>query len=92
MPVHVPWASVSTCPLLAVPEIVGATVLTGEPAAPATTPVGEESALLAPAEFVAVTLTRSVEPESAAWTAYVCAVAPLIVAQLAPLELQRCHW
>src|SRR5437763_304903 len=45
-----------------------------------------------PLEFVAVTVTRIVLSTSACWTAYVCAVAPLIAAQLLPWPSQRCHW
>jgi hypothetical protein len=44
-----------------------------------------------PAEFTAVTATRSVLPSSAEPTVWVDVVAPEIGAQLAPAELQRCH-
>src|SRR6266851_3116365 len=45
-----------------------------------------------PAEFDAVTATRSVLPASADATTYVEDVAVEIGAQFAPLESQRCHW
>jgi hypothetical protein len=45
-----------------------------------------------PAELVAVTATRSVEPTSALAATYVCAVAPGRSLQLPPLAPQRRHW
>jgi hypothetical protein len=56
---------VRDCPCCAVPEIVGGAVLTGGVGAGWTTAVGAEVALAEPAEFVAVTTTRTVEPTSA---------------------------
>jgi hypothetical protein len=44
-----------------------------------------------PAEFVAVTIVRSVKPTSAAARAYDELVAP-VYAQLAPVESHRHHW
>lgn len=45
-----------------------------------------------PLEFVAVTVTRNVDPASPDWSAYEPLVAPLIIEQLAPLESQCFHW
>src|SRR5438034_10378841 len=59
---------------------------------PPTTAVWADVADVEPAEFVAVTTTRIVEPTSAETSAYVVAVAPPMSAQLAPPESQRRHW
>ena len=59
--------TLSVWPFAAVPEIVGAAVANG--AAGSTTALTGESALAGPAVFVAVTVTRSVEPASASPTA-----------------------
>ena len=57
-----------------------------------TTSVGDDSAVLVPKEFDAVTATRIVEPTSAAVNPYVCAVAAVTSLQPAPLVSQRRHW
>jgi len=56
-----------------------------------TTAVGTDVELVEPALFVAVTATRNVVPTSACVSTYVCAVAPPIAAQLAPVASQRLH-
>ncbi|OGT77369.1 MAG: hypothetical protein A3I78_11115 [Gammaproteobacteria bacterium RIFCSPLOWO2_02_FULL_56_15] len=56
-----------------------------------TTDVGADAAVAEPAEFDAVTATRSVLPISAGPRRYVALVAPLMLAQLAPPLLQRSH-
>jgi hypothetical protein len=79
---------------VAVPEIVGSDVffgavpppLGGEDDPEATTAVGEEFAIAEAAVFVAVTLTRTVEPASPEASVYVAAFAPAIDAQFAPAE------
>ena len=63
MPVHVPFAAVSTSPSPVSPEIVGRAVFTGE--AGATTPLCADEALALPPAFVAVTRRRIVLPTSA---------------------------
>src|SRR5262249_26222818 len=68
-----------------VTSVTGATL--GE-----TTAVGAESAKLAPALFVAVTPTRTVLPTSTDASVYVLPLAPMMSAQLPPLESQRRHW
>jgi hypothetical protein len=65
VPDHVPGAAVNVCPACEVPEIVGALVLAGAAGAACTTAVADELALLDPAEFDAVTTTRTVEATSA---------------------------
>ena len=62
VPVHVPRSTVSVPPSRVVPEIVGATVLTGGVAA--TRAVAAVVAVALPAAFVAVTTTRTVLPAS----------------------------
>src|SRR5919197_5008047 len=57
-----------------------------------TTAVGTEVAALDPASFDARTRTRSVFPTSADVSTYVLCVAPLMFAQLPPVESQRRHW
>ncbi len=72
------------------PEITGATVLRGAPAAAAAiAAVGAESAEVGPSPFDAVTMTSTVFPTSAAMSAYVVPVAPAIGAHAG---VQRCHW
>jgi hypothetical protein len=51
-----------------------------------------KSAALEPAELVARTRTRSVLPTSTDVSVCGFFVAPLMFAQLPPLELQRRHW
>ena len=58
---------------------------------PVTTPDAADVAVAEPAEFVAVTLARTVEPASPLVTVYVHAVAPAMSAHDAPDELQRRH-
>ena len=62
VPVQVPVATVSVCPTLAVPVMVGATVFVG---GVGTTAVTTEAAVALPSTFVAVTVTRIVLPTSA---------------------------
>jgi hypothetical protein len=88
VPVHSPFAAVNVCPACAVPEIVGGAVLAG--AAATTTSVSADVAVLDPAEFDAVTSTRTDAPTSTEVSVYVCAVAPAMFVQLPPE--QRCHW
>ena len=58
-----------------------------------TTAVAFDSAgLLEPWPLNAVSSTRSSCPTSSATGTYASPVAPLIEAQLAPVELQRSHW
>ena len=70
---------------------MGDDVLTGALAAADTTPVCAETAEPEPAELLAVTAARSVDPTSAAASAYVCPVAPAISAQFAPPLSHRRH-
>ena len=70
--------------------MVGRLLLTGRPASAVTTALGGEVAgAELPASLVAMTTTRSVLPTSASLSVYVPVVAPLMAAQLAPLESQR---
>jgi hypothetical protein len=62
VPDQVPSLALSVWPTVSVPEMVGAPVFDG--AAAATTAVGADVAESEPAPFVAVTVTRSVEPTS----------------------------
>jgi hypothetical protein len=57
-----------------------------------TTAVALDVAVAEPAEFVAVTATRSVAPRSSAVSVYVEPDALGTAVHAAPLELQRCHW
>ena len=57
-----------------------------------TTAVGADVASAEPARFVAVTVTVSVEPTSAAAATYFWPVAPAIELQLSPLESHLFHW
>jgi hypothetical protein len=65
-PVQSPFVVLSVDPTVGLPEMTGGLMLTGTPLV--TTAVGLEVAVAEPAEFVAVTLTRSVKPASAATT------------------------
>ena len=65
MPLHAPGLALRVCPLWAVPEMVGGDVLAGAVAAPCTTVVAAEVALVGPTVLVAVTATRIVLPMSA---------------------------
>lgn len=56
-----------------------------------TTAVGAEVAEAVPAEFRALTRTRSAVPSSAEVNVYVLLVAPLMSEQLAPVRSQRRH-
>ena len=66
------------------PEIAGSVVLPGA-GAPETTSLGCDVAAVAPAEFVAVTTTRMVEPISDACSRYEALVAPSMSAHVLPL-------
>src|SRR5215510_927477 len=90
-PFHVPGAAVSFSPSRAVPEIFGREAFSGDCAA-ATSVVAFDSAAAAPAEFVAVTDTRSERPASPEARTYVWLVASRIAEQLDPAALQRVHW
>ena len=89
-PLHVPSAEVRATARCALPEIVGATVLTGP--SPATVAVALLAWLALPSGLVAVTSTRTVAPTSAIASAYVAPVAPSMFCQLAPWSRERCHW
>jgi hypothetical protein len=54
--------------------------------------VAAEDALAEPAELLAVTVTRIVDPTSADPSRSVLLVAPETDTQEAPVELHRCHW
>jgi hypothetical protein len=56
------------------------------------TGLAEETLVAEPDAFVAVTAERKVLPTSASLRTYVVATAPLMLLQLPPLLLQRCHW
>ena len=72
-------------------EHCGAGDLTrAEPARP-TTPVAADDTFPEPAEFVAVTIVRNVDPTSAAANRYDDPVDP-VFAQLPPAESHRHHW
>jgi hypothetical protein len=85
----VPFEAVSSWPWTAEPEIAGSAVFTGGPGA--TTGEAGDVADALPAEFVAVTTTRSVAPTSAETAAYVPFVAPDRAAHDVPADVQRCH-
>jgi hypothetical protein len=63
-PVHEPAVSVSLCPSRAEPEIAGSAVFTGAVPFAAIVGVGEVTAPVEPAEFLAVTDARIVRPTS----------------------------
>ena len=66
MPLQLPGSAVRVLPCCDAPVIVGAAVFVGGAAeAAATVAVAADVAELEPAEFEAVTATRSVEPTSA---------------------------
>ena len=88
---QVPFAAVSVWPEAAVPAIVGRVVAAGGGGGD-TTAVRSEAAVLEPLAPIAVTVTRSVDPMSAAATVYCSAVAPVTAAQPAPRGSQRSHW
>jgi hypothetical protein len=67
-------------------------VSSGRAGAHFTTAVEDETALVLPPGFLAVTTTRSRRPLSAAASLRALAVAPAILAQRPPAGLQRCHW
>src|SRR5262249_24099528 len=75
----------STEPSAMLEDMLGAVTTTGT----VTTAVGAETALRPPSD--GSTETRSGEPASAAATGEDWAVAPAIVAQVAPARSQRCH-
>ena len=88
---QLPLLTLSVWPSWAVPESVGAAVLTGGLPA-TTTPVALETAWPEPAELVAVTWTRSVCPTSLEPSVSVWAVAPCTSEQSPPELEQRRHW
>ena len=92
VPDHVPGSAVNVLPAWAVPEIVGAEALLGTVETAATTAVCAEEAVLEPALFDAVTVTRIVDPTSADASVYDCDEAPVMSEQFAPAESQRPHW
>ena len=55
-------------------------------------PLGAAVAVAVPKAFVAVTRTRIVRPTSLATRTYELDVAPAMLEQLPPVELQRRHW
>jgi hypothetical protein len=57
-----------------------------------TTAEAADCAVVDPAAFRAVTLTRILRPTSAAASLYSALVAPEIGANVVPGELERCHW
>ena len=84
-PVQVPVDAVSPPPSVVVPEIVGSAVFAGAtPAGAVTIAVWFDASDAEPAELVAVTSTRIVEPISPALTTYVVPVAPAMLVQFAP--------
>ena len=73
---------------MVVPVTAGATVFAG---GPLTIALAADSAEDEPAEFVAVTFTRIVEPTSAWTRVYVVPVAPPMLLQFAPPWSHRSH-
>jgi len=69
----------------------GAGVGAGGETGAVTTAVGPDVAAADPLRLLAVTMTRTVAPESVVETLYVCAEAPVIARQLAPVDPQRSH-
>src|SRR5439155_23005952 len=57
-----------------------------------TTSLRSEVSSCEPARFVALTLTRSVEPTSTVRTPYDLPFAPSTSMQLRPAAVHRCHW
>ena len=90
LPVQVPLAAVSVWPWVAVPLIAGAAVLVGAGWG-AMTAVWEEVEGVDPPLLLAVTTTRTVWPTSVPVRAWLLAVAPEMLVQLAPEVLQSCH-
>lgn len=84
-----PGPAVRVCPSCRVPEIVGPDRSSG--GAATTTAVCAEVAEALPAEFLAVTSTRTVLPTSAFVSLYVLEVAPVIWVQLDPVLSQPSH-
>src|SRR5829696_7765534 len=80
VPVQAPRSALSSSPSRAVPETVGAAVLTGGVAS--TRPVCGDVAVAEPAALVAVTAARTVPATSAGVRRYVAPVAPAMSAQL----------
>jgi hypothetical protein len=89
-PDQVPVDTVSVCPSVGVPLIFGSTTSTG--LVPPTTALASAWDVACPAEFVAVTVARSVCPTSALPTVYDWLVAPEMSEQLLPFVSQRRHW
>src|SRR5207253_1916670 len=59
---------------------------------PVTTAVRADGTDVEPLPLLAVTTTRIVPPTSPEVTTYDAAVAPAMLAHIAPAESQRCHW
>jgi hypothetical protein len=91
VPLQLPGLTVSTVLSFGAPAIVGALVFFGAWPLAWTTSVGREVAVPDPELFVAVTMTRSRWPTSAAARVYRLLVAPPIGAQLPPAVSHRCH-
>jgi hypothetical protein len=87
---HVPVEAESVFPAAATPEITGAALAAGT--GTTTLEIAEGAEGDAPFTFVALTVERTTSPASALVREYVEAVAPGMLAQLAPLGRQRCHW
>jgi hypothetical protein len=90
LPLHVPLLAVRVEPTWSEPEIVGAAVFVGA-AALEMTADGAEVERAEPLLSVAVTVTRTVCPTSAATGLYVAAVAPETAAHEPPLASHRLH-
>jgi hypothetical protein len=82
VPDQVPSVVDNVCPSIAVPEIAGGVVAVG--GAAATTVVGAELVAEEPAELVAVTTTRMLQPTSSWVSAYVGFLAPVIGLHVVP--------
>ena len=87
-----PGSAVNVCPATAEPLNDGNTVFCGATGAAPTTPETALAADAEPAEFEAVTTTRTVPPTSAPTSRYEAEVADVMSAQPCPDESQRCHW
>ena len=77
---------------VALPSKSGALVVDVGVGVAVTTAVGADEAVAEPAELLAVTETRIVDPTSAEARRYLVPVALEIGAQETPPESQRCHW
>jgi hypothetical protein len=91
VPVQLPLSTLTVCPTCGVPCGSGCFVARGGFPAAATTLVGLDAADARPAEFEAVTTTRTVLPTSELPSVYVWLAAPEMSPQLVPELLQRCQ-